>query len=99
MQLFTWDELSYLIPWGYRVPNVKELDSLIDRSRYNLAIDPDAFPFGSLKTTFFWSSTPSFKNQQEPEYANMAAGVSLKTGKVYVYLDASLTQGLLLLKN
>jgi hypothetical protein len=41
----------------WRLPNVRELQSIVDYSRFNPAIDPafDLIPF----TSFFWSSTSS----------------------------------------
>lgn len=41
---------------GWRVPNVKELSSLADRTRANPAIDPVAFP--ATPVNYYWTSTP-----------------------------------------
>ena len=41
---------------GWRLPNVKEIASLADRSRYNRAINLDAFP--NTSSLWYWSSTP-----------------------------------------
>lgn len=41
---------------GWRLPNVKELASIADRSRMNPAIDPTAFP--STSSGWYWSSSP-----------------------------------------
>lgn len=41
---------------GWRLPNVKELSSIVDTSRLNPAIDPAAFPATALG--WYWSSSP-----------------------------------------
>ncbi len=41
---------------GWRLPNVKELGSIVDRSRSYPAIDVAAFP--ATSSTLFWSSSP-----------------------------------------
>ena len=41
---------------AWRLPNVKELASIVDRSRSNPAIDPLAFP--ATPSNAFWSSSP-----------------------------------------
>ncbi|WP_313250826.1 DUF1566 domain-containing protein [Stenotrophomonas sp.] len=46
----------------WRLPTVEELESIRDRSRFDPAIDTDAFP--DCPTTWFWSSTP---NAESPD--------------------------------
>lgn len=41
---------------GWRVPTKAELESIVDRGRYNPAIDPTAFP--GTPSASFWSSSP-----------------------------------------
>jgi hypothetical protein len=41
---------------GWRLPNVKELASIADRSRYSPAIDTVVFP--DTASTWYWTSTP-----------------------------------------
>ncbi|MDD5030949.1 MAG: DUF1566 domain-containing protein [Rhodoferax sp.] len=41
---------------GWRLPNVKELSSITDKTRSNPAIDGTAFP--NTQLDWFWSSTP-----------------------------------------
>ena len=40
---------------GWRLPTIDELAALIDRTRYNPAIDAEAFPF--VQSDWYWSST------------------------------------------
>lgn len=46
--------VSTAIAW--RLPNVRELSSIVDRSRSNPAIDPAAFP--ATPVNVFWSASP-----------------------------------------
>jgi hypothetical protein len=57
---------------GWRLPNVKELGSLVDRSRSGPSIDTTAFPMTS--SDYFWTSTPYFGR------AFQAWGVSFDNG-------------------
>jgi hypothetical protein len=41
---------------GWRLPTVAELESIVDDTRSNPAIDPTAFPGAQIAS--FWSSTP-----------------------------------------
>jgi Protein of unknown function (DUF1566) len=41
---------------GWRLPNIKELASIVDRTRSSPSIDPTAFP--GTPVDYFWSSTP-----------------------------------------
>ncbi len=66
----------------WRLPNINELESLVDCSRYDPAL-PDAHPFLDVRE-FYWSSTTSF---YEPVWAwalyllKGATGVGLKEGR------------------
>jgi hypothetical protein len=41
---------------GWRLPSVKELQTLVDRTKVNPAIDLETFP--KTPSTFFWTSSP-----------------------------------------
>jgi len=45
---------------AWRLPNIKELTSIVDRTRRGPAIDPTAFP--ATPIYLFWSGTPVFSN-------------------------------------
>ncbi len=43
---------------GWRLPNVKELSSITDRTRFDPAIDPTVFP--ATPSAYFWTATPLY---------------------------------------
>lgn len=59
---------------GWRLPNVKELASLVDRSRSNPTIDVTAFP--ATPSSYFWSASPDGGN------AGYGLSVLFHTGEV-----------------
>jgi hypothetical protein len=59
---------------GWRLPNVKELSSLVDSSRVNPAIDITAFP--ATPSAWYWSSSPY------AGWAGVAGGVGFGGGQV-----------------
>ena len=44
---------------GWRIPNVKELSSLVDTGRFNPAIDGNAFPL--TPSGLYWASSPDVR--------------------------------------
>lgn len=48
---------------GWRVPNVKELSSLADRSRLSPAVDIGAFPATPVR--YYWTATPLIGNPED----------------------------------
>ena len=46
----------------WRLPNIKELESIVDDTRYNPSVDP---VFTGTKSSSYWSSTSSAVNPEE----------------------------------
>ncbi len=59
---------------GWRIPNIKELASIVDTSHYNPAIDTLIFP--ATPSTLFWSSSPVILDDND----NIAWVVDFKDG-------------------
>ena len=47
--------------FGWRLPTLQELASLVDRSQSNLAL-PAGHPFSNVQSNFYWSATTSAAN-------------------------------------
>ena len=54
----TWAAAVSGAPAGWRLPNVKELESMVERRCYTPALDGSAFP--GAPSVQFWSSTPGW---------------------------------------
>jgi len=76
LQRATAEASSTGIAW--RLPNVKELSSIIDRTHTNPAIDVTAFPV-TPATGLFWSSSPCMNGPLDAWY------VEFGSGKVWSY--------------
>jgi hypothetical protein len=57
---------------GWRLPNVKELTSIADKTRISPAIDPAAFP--ATPSEWYWSSTPYAGDSGYAWYVNFDNG-------------------------
>ena len=55
-QTYSWSAAAAYCTGGWRLPRIKELQTLVDVSRYNPAIDTFAFP--GTPAEGFWSSSP-----------------------------------------
>jgi hypothetical protein len=73
---------------GWHLPNVKELQSLIDFGNYIPAL-PSGHPFSNVQSSFYWSSTTHAGNTAYAWYVSMASGIvasnGFKTNYYYVW--------------
>ena len=63
---------------GWRLPSIKELQTIVDESKYNPAIDPIAFP--DTPINYFWSSSLYAGDSGSAWYVAFNVG--------YVYYDS-----------
>jgi hypothetical protein len=72
---------------NWRLPNVRELFSLIDFSQYNPAL-PSGHPFDGVQLSYYWSSTTYAANTVSAWGVGLNDGYVItfgKTGDVYVW--------------
>jgi pyruvate, water dikinase len=69
-------DLVYAGHDDWRVPNARELGTLVDFGRASLALDPDAFPapLNSMASTYLWSSTTNPVEPSQAYYVNTFDG-------------------------
>jgi hypothetical protein len=78
---------SYSDDTVWRLPNVKELSSIVDRNHSNPAIDTLIFP--ATPSSMFWSSTPSStdaNNAWHVDFYGGNVGVSVRYDNLMVRL-------------
>jgi hypothetical protein len=68
---------------AWRLPNVKELTSIADKSRSNPAIDPAAFP--ATPANYFWSASPHVGDSTNAWYVFFSNGVVFASNRVNSY--------------
>jgi hypothetical protein len=79
------DALAYAkTQTGWRLPNVKELASLVDISRSSPAIDLTAF-VGTFNTTY-WTSTPDVRSPSSAWGVEFSKGAVLSTRRSNLFL-------------
>jgi len=68
----------------WRVPTIKELEGLVDASRYNPSIDSGYFP--NTRASDFWSSLPYAEDSYYAWGANLSTGSSHSLYRTFGYL-------------
>jgi hypothetical protein len=68
----------------WRLPNVRELQSLIDYGEYNPPL-PDGHPFTNVQPTFYWSSTTGAGNPDFALHVYMVGGRMTSERKTTAY--------------
>jgi uncharacterized repeat protein (TIGR02543 family) len=81
---YTWAQAAALTSTlaghgDWRLPTVRELESIVDRSRYNPAIDPVAFP--ATGGVPYWSSTPIANAATSANTVNFLGGANGSAAK------------------
>jgi hypothetical protein len=78
-------------PGDWRLPNVKELLSLIDYGHVNPVL-PGGYPFSGVQLLDYWTSTTDFNSPPSAWRVDLGGGAanhnnpgSLKTGSLYVW--------------
>jgi hypothetical protein len=66
---------------AWRLPSVKELSSIVDRSLSNSAIDATAFPASPLD--YFWSSSPNVSSPSNAWNVNFSNGAVFSGSSYY----------------
>jgi len=54
------NNLNYAGYGDWRLPNVRELESIVDAGRYSPAVDTSVFP--NTKSSYYWTSTTYMPN-------------------------------------
>ena len=65
---------------GWRIPNVKELSSLVDLSQHDAAL-PVGHPFSNIKSAVYWSGTPSEKDDMVAWHVSFFTGEAVTDQK------------------
>jgi len=71
-------------PGDWRLPNVRELQSLVDYGRYNPAL-PSGHPFTNVQSSVYWSSTTTASNTSSAWHVYFGAGFVLYDHKDNFY--------------
>ena len=83
---FTWAQataltgtVSFAGRSDWRLPNIRELQTLVDRARYGPVLDPAAFP-NAPNSVYAWSATPVAANAGNAWKLHLSGGLSTYAG-------------------
>ena len=68
---------------GWRLPNIKELQSIVEEACYNPAINLSVFP--GTASSDFWSATPNAYSSSNAWYVHIGYGYSYSYGRSYSF--------------
>ena len=88
------NDASSLSYTDWRLPNIKELGSLVDFGK-NAGIDTDTFPIFNNEATYYWSSTPTIVDNTPAAAFDQAVTIGFGTaqGGRYVGVEREITNG------
>lgn len=73
---YTWSQALALTSGGWRVPNIKELQSIVDETKVNPAIDTACFPTpAGTANIYVWSASPYAGNTAQSWLINFKDGL------------------------
>ncbi len=77
------EELDYANSQDWRLPSSEELQTIVDKTKSNVMIDPIAFP--ETKPSLYWSAITFESNDRMAYAVDFSNGILLSEEKAFVY--------------